>query len=403
MNVVLQIEANLISTLASFSRAGDLSNLTFLAHAQRVAHIAFRLGKTLTLNHAELNELILSALLHDIGIMTDEEQLQLADLEPKANQVSLHCRKGYSLLQPTKTFGPFALNVLQHHDYYSSDLRIIPAIIHVADRVDILLDKKLYALSQVEGLLHYFKGQAGYIFSPDVVDALHGLARISSFWLDLEFGQYHFSDNDENFQRDLNLDELEEIARLMTILVDSKSPFTGHHSQGVTNVAGLLATKLHMPEEKVRMVKIAGMLHDIGKLAIPDEILMYPGPLSKQQRTVMKQHTYHSYHLIKGIGPGAERLACWAAFHHERLNGTGYPFGLSAQDLELEARLMAVADITESLLEARPYRTNMSQDKVRQILYNNVKAGHIDSELTDLAVSYLDEITELVNRCNELA
>ena len=395
-----QIEADLISTLASFSKAGDLSNLTFLAHSERVAHTAFRLGKILTLGQAELHELVLSALLHDIGIMTDKEQLQFADLEPKANQVSPHCHEGHRLLQPTRTFGPFALNVLEHHDYYSADLRLIPAIIHVADRVDILLDKNRYALSQVEGLLQYFQGQAGHIFSPDVVDALHGLARIPSFWLDLEFGQYHFSDDGENFKRLLNLDELEELAQIMTILVDAKSPFTRHHSQGVTNVAGLLATKLHMPKEKVRMIKIAGMLHDIGKLAIPDEILMYPGPLSKQQRIVMKQHTYHSYHLIKGIGPGAKRLARWAAFHHERLNGTGYPFGLSAQDLELEARLMAVADITESLLETRPYRKGMSKEKVRLILYNNVNAGHIDPDLTDLAVAHLDEIMEIVNRCS---
>ncbi len=398
---MIRIEADLISTLASFSRAADLNNLTFLAHAERVAHTSFRLGKALTLGQGELTELVLSALLHDIGVMTDAEQLWLADLEPKASKISPHCRKGHSLLQSTQTFGSFALNVLEHHDYYSSDLRIIPAIIHVADRVDMLLNKKLYSLAQVESLLQYFKRKARRIFSPDVVDALHGLAQIPSFWLDLEYGRYHFFDDGEDFKRVLSLEELEELAQLMTILVDSKSPFTGHHSQGVTNVVGLLATKLHMPEEKVRMIKIAGLLHDIGKLAIPDEILMYPGPLSKQQRTVMKQHTYHTYHLIKGIGPDAKGLAGWAAFHHERLNGTGYPFGLSAPDLELEARLMAVADITASLLETRPYREGMSQDKVRQILHNNVNAGHIDAELTDVAIAHLDEIIELVNTCNQ--
>lgn len=400
---MLHIEADLISTLASFSRAGDLSNLTFFAHAQRVAHISYRLGKELTLSRTELKELVPSALLHDIGIMTNEEQLVLADLEPKKNQVSPHCQAGYRLLQPTETLGYLAQNVLEHHDYYSPNLRIIPAIIHVADRVDILLNKSEYSLSQVENLLHYFSLKSGHIFSPDVVDALRGLATVPSFWLDLEFGNYRFSDKDGDFKRILSIEELEELAQLMNDLVDAKSPFTSYHSQGVTRVVAFLASKLNMPDDNVRMIKIAGSLHDIGKLAIPDKILMHPGPLSREQRTVMKQHTYHSYHLISGIGPGARRLAGWAAFHHERLNGTGYPFGLSAPDLDREARLMAIADITESLLETRPYRVGMSKNKAAKILQNNVTAGHIDPELTELTLAHLDEIAEIVYACQKSA
>lgn len=76
---MLPIEANLVTTIASFSRAGDLSNLTFVAHAKRVAHISFHIAKALTLSKTELNQLVLSALLHDVGVMTDEEQLHLAD------------------------------------------------------------------------------------------------------------------------------------------------------------------------------------------------------------------------------------------------------------------------------------------------------------------------------------
>lgn len=400
---MLPIEANLVTTIASFSRAGDLSNLTFVAHAKRVAHISFHIAKALTLSKTELNQLVLSALLHDVGVMTDEEQLHLADLEPEADKVSPHCQRGYNLLQKTQIFSPLALNILEHHDYHSSKLRIIPAILHVADRVDILLNKERYALSQIEGILHYFKGRAGHMFNPDVVDALHGLGRVPSFWLDLEYEHYHFVEDDDDFKRVLTLDELEELAQLMARLVDSKSPFTGHHSEGVTETVAFLAKKLNMPDDKVRLVKVAGLLHDIGKLAIPDEILMYPGPLSREQMTVMKQHTYHSYHLISCIGPGAERLAGWAAFHHERLNGTGYPFGLAADSLEPEARLMAIADITQSLLETRPYRAGMSKSQVRHILQNHVQAGNLDPALTDLAIRHLDDIMEIIYKTNKTA
>ena len=158
---MFKIEADLISTIASFSRAGDLNNLTFLAHTERVAHISFGLGKMLKLSQAELNELTISSLLHDVGIMTDQEQLHLADLEPQADKVSPHCRRGYELLKSTKTFGAYAMHVLKHHDYHSADLEIIPAIIHAADRVDILLRKERYALSQVDRLKQYFSSKAG--------------------------------------------------------------------------------------------------------------------------------------------------------------------------------------------------------------------------------------------------
>ena len=390
------IEANLISTICAFSRAGDLSNLTFFAHSERVAYISLRLGQKLQLSQGELGELLLSALLHDIGIATGAEQLRLADLEPLPGHVAPHCQRGHDLLGSTKLFGPYARNVLEHHDYYSPKLRIIPAIIHLADRVDIMLDKRRYILWQVEDLLDYFQTNQGVIFCPHVMEAFRALAKIPSFWLDLEHGYYQAIHQEYEFQRILTLDELEEIAQLLATLVDSKSPFTANHSRGVANAAALLGRKLNKPEPVVGLLRIAGLLHDIGKLAIPDEILLAPGALDRRQREFIKQHTYHSYHLISKIGPGAETIARWAAYHHEKLDGSGYPFALSAADLDEEARLMAVIDITCSLLEARPYREALSKDKVMQILHNNVQANHLDSRLTELTIAHLDEIVELV-------
>lgn len=393
-----QIEADLISTIRSFSRAGDLTNLTFLAHAERVAHISFHLGEKLGLDDSALNELTQSALLHDIGVMTDAEQLELADLEPVRDIVSPHCQRGYKLLKSTTLFGSLADNILEHHDFYSPQLRMIPAIIHLADRIDILLNKERYILWQLDDLMDYFFSKAGFVFSPDVVDALHALSSVPSFWLDLENNNYRFSSEDNHSSKTLTLDELEELAWIMALLVDSKSSFTMDHSQGVSIVAELMAQKLHFSQKRTRLIKVAALTHDIGKLAIPDEILLHPGALNRQQRAVMKQHTYHTYHLLASIGPGAQHLAGWAAFHHERLNGTGYPFALQAKDLDLEARLMAVADITQSLLEDRPYRPGLSPKKVVEILHNNVRPGHIDPTLTDLAIAHLDEIVELLDR-----
>lgn len=143
---MLNIQVNLVTALASFSRAGDLNDLTFLAHAERVAYTAFRLGKTLGLSEHDLEELLLSSLLHDIGgVITTEEKLRLADLEPQRGGITaLHCQRGGSeLVRTTGLLAFSADHILEHHDYYSPGMNIIPpAIIHMADRIDLILKKK---------------------------------------------------------------------------------------------------------------------------------------------------------------------------------------------------------------------------------------------------------------------
>lgn len=230
-----------------------------------------------------------------------------------------------------------------------------------------------------------------------MVEALRRVAQTPSFWLDLQHRNYQYAAGRSSFRRKLTIDELEELGELVATIVDAKSPWTGDHSKGVADVAEFLARKLDMPETKVRTIKVAGLLHDLGKLAVPDEILMHPGA---QPGAAGRDAAAHLSHLPSDqeFGPGAEELAGWAAFHHERLDGTGYPFGLRAEQLGLEARLMAVADITQSLLEHRPYRPAMSKDKVTALLRNNVQAGHIDPELTELAIAHLDEIMAIVDK-----
>ncbi|NLJ79555.1 MAG: HD domain-containing protein, partial [Firmicutes bacterium] len=304
-----KIEANLLSTVAGFSRAGDLNDLKFLYHAERVSYTSWRLGLKLGLSEACLQELILSALLHDIGITTTAEKLQLADLEPEEGFASLHCRRGFQLLKETELFGLYAFNVLEHHNRYSPTLGIIPAVIHLADRLDHLLRRDRYYLWQVDDILDYFRSRQGNLFDPDVVGALNQLAAVPGFWLDLQHGNHRRALREQSgFCRLLSIAELEEIAKLMAAIVDSKSSFTADHSQGVARTAAFLGKKLKMPQGKIRLLKTAGLLHDIGKLAVPDEIIMHPGRLNEKQRAIMKEHVYHSYHLIGTIGPGAKPL-----------------------------------------------------------------------------------------------
>lgn len=393
---MLNIQVNLVTALASFSRAGDLNDLTFLAHAERVAYTAFRLGKTLGLSEHDLEELLLSSLLHDIGVITTEEKLRLADLEPQRGITALHCQRGSELVRTTGLLAFSADHILEHHDYYSPGMNIIPAIIHMADRIDLILKKDRYYLWQVPDILAYFNAQKGKIFHPEVVEALAELAPISGFWLDLQHGNHNSWLQDRiTVKRILTLQELQELAEMMTTLVDSISPYTGGHSWGVSRIAAFLGEKIGLSEREIKLLEITGLLHDVGKMAIPDEILLYPGALDKRQSAIMQQHVYHTYYLLGDLGPECKKLQQWAGYHHERLDGTGYPFGLADAELDTGSRLVAVADITQSLLEERPYRSALSLSKTARILAKEAEAGHLDGDLTRLAIEHLAEIKPL--------
>nr|WP_315904976.1 HD domain-containing phosphohydrolase [Vibrio fluvialis] len=130
-------------------------------------------------------------------------------------------------------------------------------------------------------------------------------------------------------------------------------------------------------------MKLPGLLHDLGKLNIPDDILDKPGPLDEYERAVMSRHSYETYEILRNI-EGLGEVARWAAFHHEGINGVGYPFHPRERELSTEARIIAVADVFQALVQDRPYREGMSQDGVLTLLSGMVDAGKLDSGIVDL-------------------
>ena len=120
----------------------------------------------------------------------------------------------------------------------------------------------------------------------------------------------------------------------------------------MANVARELAARVGFSEQEQWEIEMAGLVHDLGKLAIPDEILEKPGPLTSSERQIMCQHPYHTYRIHPRYQPW--RIARWGALHHERLDGSGYPFGLGATSWTWE--FPAVADLFQALSQDRPYR-----------------------------------------------
>ena len=163
------------------------------------------------------------------------------------------------------------------------------------------------------------------------------------------------------------------------------------HVGHVSKVAGDILRELGYSDRMVELAQIAGYLHDLGKLAIPVEIIEKPDRLTEEEFNIMKKHTYYSYHILKKI-KGLKDINHFASFHHERLNGKGYPFGLKADELSPGARVMCVADIFTAITEDRPYRKGMDTKQALRALQSMVENDEIDPDLVDCLKSNYDRI-----------
>lgn len=142
------------------------------------------------------------------------------------------------------------------------------------------------------------------------------------------------------------------------------------------------------------MMEMAGLLHDIGKLRVPDEIIDKPGQLSPAERAVICRHSYDTYRILSRVFPDMP-IAHWAACHHENLRGTGYPFGLKGAELELETRILSVADVFQALAQDRPYRPPLDAEAVLVHLGSMAAEGLLDGDIVALAERESDALYAL--------
>ena len=177
-----------------------------------------------------------------------------------------------------------------------------------------------------------------------------------------------------------------DIARIFAQVVDAKSAFTYEHSIGVASLSRFIAANMGYDGHTLDKIEIAGLLHDLGKLRIPDEILENPGKLNETDTFTMHRHSFETYQVLREIR-GFEDIALWAAYHHEKPNGSGYPFKRGGVDLTREARIIAVADIFQALAQDRPYRKAMPTHDICNILHNMAVNNLLDAEVVAFAVS----------------
>ena len=399
-------EFSIYDFAACISESIDLVSPYFYNHHKKTAYFSYHIALQMGLSDDMISDIVLAAILHDIGALSIEHRLKITNARFSDNENDPHSEMGYLLLKGFEPLQNAAKIVKNHHATYYNTAEDIPIgchVLHLADRIAVILDDTVGVLDQVPDIMDEV-GKNSRMFHPDALKALEVLKDYEYFWVGACTLQIDFSfpDRMRAQRKIIEVKTLRSFAKLVANLIDYRSRFTSTHSSGVAAVAMELTRLSGFSERECHMMEIAGFLHDLGKLAISNDILEKNGALSDEEIHEMRKHTYYTYIILNKI-KGLEHIASWAAYHHEKLNGNGYPFHISGEDFSKLARIMAVADIFTAITEDRPYRAGMSEDEAMKVLNNMVKNGSIDGSIVKVVEDNVTHINDVRAKAQQFA
>ena len=404
-------ELSLLNIVLAISEAVDMVDPYLADHHSRVAYIVCRLAETLGFSEAEQKLLALAGAMHDIGILSLAESHGVAKFEIETRPD--HGEVGYLFLQPFAPLSVIGKLIRDHHVEWRDGAgevflgHTVPPgshLIHLADRIAILINPQEEILTQITSIRERIATQSGRMFVPRFVEAFLDIANKEYFWLDVAspIVEWHLMHQGDWEFISLDGPQFMELARLFCHMVDFKSPFTAAHSSGVAVCAGALGRLSGLSDFECARLAIAGYLHDIGKLSVPLEILEKPGSLDNHETAIIRHHSYQTYRILRRMGMD-ENVRNWSANHHERLDGSGYPFHFSAPQLGLGCRILTIADVFTALVENRPYRACLSRQETMDVFHNMTARGWLDADLVQTLYGNFDEMNVISQQAEESA
>jgi len=377
-------------------------------HSERVAFVAAMTAKTMGLSGCALSDLAAAAVLHDNALTeyigSERSSLESRDIDPdSADALELyqeelhanferHCSAGERNVKVLPFYDRIRGAVQYHHEnadgsgiyhLHPADTPLYSQLIHFADILDNRFDlsdvdeekhREIHAFAE-EGRGTFFDGPIVDAFQetfPEKTDQL--LRGRSSRILLRDILPDQTTEYDDA--------EVSGIAALFAHIVDYKSHFTCTHSIGIAEKVRSMAESYHFDHEMQTRLYLAGALHDIGKCSIPNSILEKPDRLTPEEFQRMQQHALMSWQILDRIENFAD-IRDWAALHHEKLNGKGYPFGKTAQELNFNDRLMGCIDVYQALTESRPYREGMTHSAALAVMRDMAGGGFIDAGIVE--------------------
>lgn len=225
-----------------------------------------------------------------------------------------------------------------------------------------------------EAAVAEIQAREGTWFAPNLVEAFLRVQDRVEFWQGLDsetLAERLYAM--EPAVREITIDEayLDDVASAFADVVDAKSPFTANHSSRVTLYADMIAEEMGLQPGHRRWLRRAALLHDIGKLAVSNQVLDKPGKLDDREWRSIREHPWHSERILERVSAFAD-IAPIAGTHHERLDGKGYPYGLKDDEICLETRILTVADVFDALAAERPYRAAMPVAEALEIIERDI-------------------------------
>jgi putative nucleotidyltransferase with HDIG domain len=417
---------SLSSVLSALSYALDLTEGQPMGHSVRTCMIGMRIAEQLGLSVAERGDLYYALLLKDAGcssnasrlfhILNADEirakgdvkttdwtrvgweslnyaighvatgmpflqrmqrlfQVAATQQQDSCSLVKIRCERGSHIAKQLGFSESVAASIYNLDEHWNgngypeglrkNEIPLFSRIANLSQTLDVF-----YTERGSKAALEAVRKRSGRWFDPELVKAAVSLGQSGVLWQglqDQEIIQNVASLEPENRRMTATEESIDRICSAFAEVIDAKSPFTYRHSHGVADTAVEIGLWFGMNVKTLKQLRRAALLHDIGKLSVPNSILEKPAKLSGEEWTVVKSHPYFTFEILRKI-PGFERLSHDAAAHHEKLDGTGYWRGLGSEQLSRFARILAVADIFDALHAKRPYRDGMPLEKVFELL-----------------------------------
>jgi len=369
-------------------------------HGKRIAVLCAKMGQVLGKNTEEITALAVCALLHDSALteyILSEKKDGNHDLAMKK-----HCEIGQRNVDDLCFKTNVKDFVLYHHEHADGtgpfgiregEGPLEAELITIADSIDVAHHLQRLKPEDLPVIRNIIVNETGKHYSKTAAETM---LKILDWPVILSLKdnviKQTAADSLSPWTVDIQTETVFGLADFIAKIIDYKSVFTEKHSTQIANKAWFMGKYYQYDPEKLAELYLAASLHDLGKLATPSDILEKPGKLTGEEFEIIKNHVHLTWKLLSEV-EGFETICQWTSNHHEKLDGSGYPFGKKASELDFNSRLLACLDLYQAICEERPYHSGRSHKDTMQILYEMADAGKIDKDIVkdfDVALAPYD-------------
>ena len=348
--------------VSALTLALDLSKGQPMGHSVRSCVLGMRLAREILLPHEALSGLYYALLLKDAGYSLNSSSLRVRSRCEQGAFIATRMGLPHATTSSIRSLDERWNGDGKPNGWRGAEIPLPSRIVSLAQTLDMA-----YTTNGAAAALDTARDRSGSWFDPELVRAAESLAARGGLWAGLEDASRQVIKL-EPARKPLDASEatLDTICQAFGEVIDAKTPLA-YHSAGVAETTVFIARTLGLAESGVRMLRRAALLHDIGKLGVPDTILEKPGRLTSEEWVVLRKHVFYTYAILKRV-PGFGELSEVAGSHHEKLDGSGYFRGLRGGQISLPMRILVVADIYDALSSKRPYRDALPPELAFQIM-----------------------------------